>query len=162
MHKLTAFVDRLKKIGIEIELIGNYPWIYIGAINGLKITETFKAEHGFTVAFLPIRKDQELQFTDIGEIFKLIRKYKNVMKPKEKANELVDKFKDHVCGYVGSSMLTNTEYPEQILKNAQTVALIVVSEIIATGNLLDNDSYDETPKHLQYWLEVRSWILEAV
>jgi hypothetical protein len=34
-------------------------------------------DHGFTIAFYPIRKDQELQFTDIGEIFKLIRKYIN-------------------------------------------------------------------------------------
>lgn len=34
-----------------------------------------------------------------------------VIHPKEKATELVEKYKDYVHGYVGSSMLTNTEYP---------------------------------------------------
>ena len=39
--------------------------------------------------------------------------------PKQKAKELVDRMKQYVNGYVGSSMLTNTEYPEQILKQAK-------------------------------------------
>lgn len=73
--KLTIFVDRLKKIGVDIKLVGNYPWIYIDSINGKTVTEKFQAIHGFTVAFLPIRTEQEMQFTDIAEIFKLIRKY---------------------------------------------------------------------------------------
>ena len=30
--KLTTFVERLKMIGIEIELAGNYPWIYLNKI----------------------------------------------------------------------------------------------------------------------------------
>lgn len=76
MDKLTTFVDRLKKIGIDIQLVGNYPWIYIDTINDKRVTETFEAEHGFTVAFLPAMKGKELFFTDISEIFKLIRKYK--------------------------------------------------------------------------------------
>ena len=74
--KISAFVERLEKIGIKIQLGGNYPWIYIDYINGKRITEKFCGDHGFTVAFLPIRKDRELEFTDITEIFKLIRKYK--------------------------------------------------------------------------------------
>lgn len=77
LDKLTIFVNRLKKIGVEIKLAGNYPWIYIHEINGKRVTEKFEADHGFTVAFLPIRKDKELVFTDITEIFNLIRKYKN-------------------------------------------------------------------------------------
>ena len=36
--------------------------------------------------------------------------------------ELVNKFKPLVHGYVGSSMLTNTEYPEQIEKSANECA----------------------------------------
>lgn len=36
--------------------------------------------------------------------------------------ELIEKFKDYVHGYVGSSMLTNTEYPEQIVKQANACA----------------------------------------
>jgi hypothetical protein len=73
--KLTIFVERLKKININLELVGNYPWIYIDKINGKRVTEKFRAEHGFTIAFLPIRNNQEIILTDLNEIFKLIRKY---------------------------------------------------------------------------------------
>ena len=73
--KLTVFVDRMNRIGIDIKLAGNYPWIYINSINGKRVTETFEANHGFTVAFLPVRADKQIELTDIGEIFKLIRKY---------------------------------------------------------------------------------------
>ena len=75
MDKLTVFVDRLKRIGINVELMGNYPWIYLDTINGKKVTERFMGEWGFTIAFLPIRVGKEIEFTDISEIFKLIRKY---------------------------------------------------------------------------------------
>lgn len=71
---LKTFVERMQRLGIEVKLAGNYPWIYIHEINGKRVTETFEANHGFTIAFLPIR-NQEMRFTDIAEIFKLIRKY---------------------------------------------------------------------------------------
>jgi hypothetical protein len=74
-NKLTSFINRMNRIGIDIELFSNIPWIYINSINGKRVTETFEANHGFTIAFLPVRVDQELAFTDITEIFKLIRKY---------------------------------------------------------------------------------------
>lgn len=73
--KLSVFVVRMKKLNINIDLIGNYPWIYIDKINGKKVTERFEGNHGFTIAFLPVRVGQELRFTDIGEIFRLLRKY---------------------------------------------------------------------------------------
>lgn len=73
--KLKIFVDRMKRININIKLVGNYPWIYIDEINGKRVTEKFEGNHGFTIAFLPVRADRELEFTDISEIFKLIRKY---------------------------------------------------------------------------------------
>jgi hypothetical protein len=73
--KLKVFVDRMKRININIKLVGNYPWIYIDEINGKRVTEKFEGNHGFTIAFLPVRVDRELEFTDISEIFKLIRKY---------------------------------------------------------------------------------------
>lgn len=76
MDKIAIFIERLRKIDIDVTLVGNFPWIYIDTINGLKVKEKFQAEHGFTVAFLPIRKGQEINFTDIAKIFKLIRKYK--------------------------------------------------------------------------------------
>ena len=74
--KLDVFVKRLKKIGIDVKLAGNFPWIYLDKICGMKVSETFQANHGFTVMFLPGRNDSPpSEFTDITEIFKLIRKY---------------------------------------------------------------------------------------
>ena len=75
MNKIKNFINRLKKLGIEIELFGNYPWIYLDKINGVKVIEKFEAEHGFTIAFHPIKPNQKLEFTDIGYIFKIIRIY---------------------------------------------------------------------------------------
>ena len=75
--KIKVFVERLKKIGIDVKLSGNLPWIYLDEINGVRVTETFCANHGFTVMFLPGRNDSPpSEFTDIKEIFKLIREYK--------------------------------------------------------------------------------------
>jgi hypothetical protein len=72
---LDRLVSRLQRIGVEVELTGNYPWIYLNKINGVRVTEKFQGNHGFTVAFLPIRNDQKMEITDIGEVFKIIRKY---------------------------------------------------------------------------------------
>ena len=76
MEKLTTFINRLERIGIKLELSGNAPWIYIDKINGKKVTERFQGNHGFTIMFYPIKKDQPYEFTDLKEIFNLIRKYK--------------------------------------------------------------------------------------
>lgn len=77
MEKLDIFINRLNKIGITIELFGNYPWIYLDKINNIKVTETFLANHGFTIMFLPKRRGENSEFTDIKENFKLIRLYTN-------------------------------------------------------------------------------------
>lgn len=79
LHKLFVFVERMKKIGIELELASNFPWIYIESVNGNRIQEEdyFHANHGYTIAFHPIRNDQKFEFLDIERTFKLIRKYKN-------------------------------------------------------------------------------------
>ncbi len=74
--KIKVFVERLKKIGIEVKLVGNYPWVYIDEICGIRVKERFEGNHGFTLIFLPVRNDSPpSEFTDITEIFKLIRKY---------------------------------------------------------------------------------------
>ena len=74
--KITVFVERLKKIGIEVKLVGNFPWVYIDEICGIRVKEKFAGNHGFTLIFLPGRNDSPpSDFTDIGETFKLIRKY---------------------------------------------------------------------------------------
>lgn len=78
MDILTTLVLRLKKIGIDIELEGNYPWIYLSKVNNNTILKDdyFMGNHGFTIAFYPIRKNQPMKFTDIKKLFKIIRKYK--------------------------------------------------------------------------------------
>ena len=76
--KIKVFVERLKKIGIDVKLSGNFPWVYIDEICGKRVTEKFDGNHGFTIIFLPVRNDSPpSEFTNIKEIFKLIRKYKN-------------------------------------------------------------------------------------
>jgi len=76
--KITVFVERLKKIGIHVKLAGNFPWVYISEICGKRVTEKFLGNHGFTLIFLPGRNDSPpSHFTDIKEIFTLIRKYKH-------------------------------------------------------------------------------------
>ena len=79
------------------------------------------------------------------------------MKAKEKAIELVNKYKPMVNGYVGSSMLTNTEYPETILKNAKQCALIAVDEILeavkgmvdAKNGYLSDEYYNEVKSEIE-------------
>lgn len=73
---IESFINRMKKIGIDITLVGNFPWIYIDTINGKRVEERFYGNHGFTIAFLPIRKNQTFKFLDISRLFELIRKYK--------------------------------------------------------------------------------------
>ena len=75
MKKLDICINRMSKLGINITLVGNYPWIYIDTINGKIVTEKFYAEHGFTIMLTPNLTGKGYEFTDIGEIFKLIRKY---------------------------------------------------------------------------------------
>lgn len=75
--KLEVFINRMKKLNIEIELMGNYPWIYLDKVNGHKVKERFQGNHGFTIAWSPIRVGHELNFTDITKIFEIIRKYRN-------------------------------------------------------------------------------------
>jgi hypothetical protein len=75
---LNRIIRRLKKIGIELEMVGNYPWIYLEKVNGnrIKKQDYFCGDHGFTIAFLPIRNDQVMELTDIREVFRIIRKYR--------------------------------------------------------------------------------------
>ena len=79
LSKLKVFRERMKKLGIELEMWSNYPWIYISKINGnvIKQEDYFHGNHGFTVGFHPSKPDQEFDFTDIGRIFKLIKKYRH-------------------------------------------------------------------------------------
>jgi len=68
---VNQFVERLQKIGIIVELTGNYPWIYLDKVNGKQVTGKFQADHGFT-AFL-MKRDGSYQWTDRKVIFAKVR-----------------------------------------------------------------------------------------
>ena len=69
---LNSFIHRLAYIDIHVELVGNYPWVYIDTINGDEVTEVYMANHGFC---LGVMSDEDIVFNDLTDIFKLIRKY---------------------------------------------------------------------------------------
>lgn len=73
MTTIDSFVNRLGKIGIKVELIGNYPWVYLHKVNDVVITNKMHSNHGFTVFFKAIEADCEDTITDISAIFKQIR-----------------------------------------------------------------------------------------
>lgn len=73
--KLSTLIRRLKPLGIEMEMFGNYPWIYLDKVNGIRVTEKFMAEHGFTIAFSPLKNGDDITLSDNKEVFKVIRKY---------------------------------------------------------------------------------------
>lgn len=73
MTTIESFVKRLDKIGVKVELFGNYPWIYLDKVNGKKVEGTFQSEHHFTVFFRAIKTGQHDKMTDISAIFKKIR-----------------------------------------------------------------------------------------
>lgn len=75
---LTILALRLEKIGINIELSGNYPWIYLDKVNGNEIEEEdyYFGNYGFTIAFLPSKLGKRMEITDISKTFEIIRKYK--------------------------------------------------------------------------------------
>lgn len=70
--KLTIFINRLKKIGIETTYNGNYPWIYFDTINGKKVKEKFASDYGFVVGYA----NKNFTFENLTKIFNLIRTYR--------------------------------------------------------------------------------------
>ena len=74
MNELVVLERRLNKIGIEIELMGNMPWVYLTKVNGNAVRESdFTANHGFVIAWN--RNNIEL-VSNRKSIFEIIRKYK--------------------------------------------------------------------------------------
>lgn len=70
--RLKIFLDRLKKINMELDLVGNYPWVYINKINDKKVKEKHASEWGFVLGYT----GRDFTFETLSEIFKLLRKYK--------------------------------------------------------------------------------------
>lgn len=74
MTSVSSFVNRLAKIGINVELVGNYPWVYMRKVNGNSVKDKWLGNHGFTVFFRATKPGQSDTITDINVIFKQIRK----------------------------------------------------------------------------------------
>lgn len=76
------------------------------------------------------------------------------MTAKEKAIELVERFKYFVHGYIGSSFLTNDEYPERILTKAKKISIIAVDEILNSSPRFPNEAdWDDCGGTHQYYYE---------
>lgn len=73
MTSINSFVSRLGKIGIQVELIGNYPWVYLYKLNNKLVHGELHSDHRFTVFFRAIRPGEHDKITDISLIFKKIR-----------------------------------------------------------------------------------------
>jgi hypothetical protein len=76
MGNLTKLKNRLDKIGVDITLISNYPWIYLSEVNGKRVTERFQSDHGFTIGYASIKENTEMKFADTKELFKVLKKYR--------------------------------------------------------------------------------------
>jgi predicted membrane GTPase involved in stress response len=75
MVTLDKFLEAMDNLGIDMDIGGNYPWIYITAINGKTVTEKMDSEHGFNVAFSPIKNKIKPEVTDVKKTLELIIKY---------------------------------------------------------------------------------------
>lgn len=91
---ITRFVRRLKRVGIDVQLSANCPWVYLDSVNNqVLMGELFMAEHGFTAFWLPVSVGQDIVFTDRRAVFAKVREY--AMKDKE-FNTLLDEMVKHI------------------------------------------------------------------
>jgi ribosomal protein L32 len=68
---IKQFIKRLNKIGIEVELTANYPWVYLRSVNGITVTEKFQGNHGFTAFYLI--DNNRFRFSNRTAVFNQIR-----------------------------------------------------------------------------------------
>jgi hypothetical protein len=90
---IERFVRRLDRIGIDVQLSANCPWVYLDSVNGIEVTELFMANHGFTAFWLPVNVGQDIVFSDRRKVFAKVREY--VIKDKE-FNTLLDEMVKHI------------------------------------------------------------------
>lgn len=73
--ELDLFVKRMRRIGIEIRMGVNVPWVYLEKINGKKVKEVRSSNYGYNIAWFPNMVGSPLKWADMDETFNLIRKY---------------------------------------------------------------------------------------
>ena len=78
MNEIQIFINRMKKIGIDLELSGNVPWIYLDKVNGNRIKpEDYSANHGYTIAWHPVKLGEKPHLdSNIKRTINIIRKYR--------------------------------------------------------------------------------------
>lgn len=74
---IDSFKNKLKRIGINVEMTFNAPWIYLDKVNGVKVKEKFYANHGFTAFFYPVKLSSKIKFSDMKYVFDKIRQIKD-------------------------------------------------------------------------------------
>jgi hypothetical protein len=77
-NEINIFIRRMKRIGIELQLVGNVPWIYLDSVNGnrVKKEDFVNANHGFNIGWYGITLGAEPRLIEDRDlIFKMIRKY---------------------------------------------------------------------------------------
>lgn len=70
---LINIQNRLKKLGIDVVFAYNAPWVYLESVNGKKVTDTFRADHGFTAFMLSGNNPTSVKFTCRRTVFNKIR-----------------------------------------------------------------------------------------
>ncbi len=73
----VRFIRRLAKLGIRIELKGNFPWVYLGSVNDILVTERYQSEHGFTAFYYFGHKDPRNKFSYRKKVFEKVRSMLN-------------------------------------------------------------------------------------
>ena len=78
MNEVEIFINRMKRIGIKLDLVSNVPWIYLYKVNGNKVQpEDYNANHGYTIAWDPVKVGEKVHLdSDLTRTFKIIRKYR--------------------------------------------------------------------------------------
>jgi hypothetical protein len=78
MNEVAVFINRMKRIGIKLDLVSNIPWIYLYKVNGNRVQpEDYNANHGYTIAWYPVKVGEKVHLdSDLTRTFKVIRKYR--------------------------------------------------------------------------------------
>ena len=78
MKEVEVFINRMKRIGIKLDLVSNIPWIYLYKVNGNRVQpEDYNANHGYTIAWYPVKVGEKVHLdSDLTRTFKVIRKYR--------------------------------------------------------------------------------------
>jgi len=78
MNEVEIFINRMKRIGIKLDLVSNIPWIYLYKVNSNKVLpEDYNTNHGYTIAWYPVKVGEKVHLdSDLTRTFKIIRKYR--------------------------------------------------------------------------------------